>query len=646
MFLCLTALCTLNAQDLVELKQVEVSASRIETALIETGKSVSILSSNEIQQMPVQSVDELLRYIPGVNVNARQSFGVQTDIGIRGSTFSQVLVLIDNVRFNDPLTAHFNNSIPVAIAEIDHIEIVRGPASASYGADAVGGVIHIKTKTYVNESNDNALHSSGNLSFGENKLAITDVGFAGSKDRHKYSASFRTVDSAGEELLNPNFALGNSPDSLFNNFFSVKTFSGAYGYQINNYWSAYARLSYDERDFAAKYFYTRSTFDESTEVTDSWWSQLALKRKGPKHETELNIGYKNTDDLFVFNPLFTPNVHTTQLFNLNITDQFYLNSQAKLAVGLQGQHRRIVSSDRGDHENSALGVYGILNYPLSPRLSSTTSLRLEYDDNFDFEVLPQISLAYATDFGVIRSSLGRSIRAGDFTERFISHLIPDLSPGRNIGNPDLEAESAYTADLGVDYYASPTSLFSATVFYRLANNLIDYGLTNADDITNADNLQAGENYFYAQNVSESNTVGVELYAKKSMELSNYDRLNVQLGYNWLRTTNEDSIVSRYLANHPSHNVSLVVSYDAEKFQISTTNNFINRDLETAEAIGAEVQENYSLTNLKAAYKIKNDQFKIFGQVLNVFDAQVQEILGARLPSRWFSLGIEWNAELR
>ena len=93
-------------------------------------------------------MDELLQYVGGVNINNRGGFGVQSDIGMRGSTFSQVLVLVDNQRINDPLTAHFNNYVPIPLSEVHHIEIVRGSASASFGADAVGGIIHIKTKTY------------------------------------------------------------------------------------------------------------------------------------------------------------------------------------------------------------------------------------------------------------------------------------------------------------------------------------------------------------------------------------------------------------------------------------------------------------------------------------------------------------------
>ena len=84
------------------LDEVLVSASRIQSKKFESGKNITIISQKEITQLPVNSVDELLQYVGGVNINNRGGFGVQSDIGMRGSTFSQVLLLVDNQRINDP----------------------------------------------------------------------------------------------------------------------------------------------------------------------------------------------------------------------------------------------------------------------------------------------------------------------------------------------------------------------------------------------------------------------------------------------------------------------------------------------------------------------------------------------------------------
>ena len=487
---------TLVAQNILELDSVEVSASRIQSSLRETGKSVTVISREDIAVMPVNTVDELLRFIPGVNVNSRNAFGVQADIGMGGSTFSQVLVMVDNQRLNDPLTAHFNNNIPVSLSDIEQVEVIRGPAGASFGPDAVGGVIHIKTKMYAEKSKkEKSIQTQGEIGIGQNNLLIGDLGFRGNVNKWRFSAGIKTAISDGEELPNPNFRQVESADSLFHNYFDIKTYSAAVGYKFNDQWDAFVRLGMDRRDFSAKYFYTRSTFDESTELTESAWTQFVLRRQEGTNKSELNIAYKSTDDLFVFNPLFSPNVHNTQMFNLNLNHVLAINDKGQLAVGTQLGRRTIESTDRGNHGNFSAGFYGVLAYEIFPDFTTVTSLRYEYDDNFGGELLPQFSMAYNKGLVTFRASAGKSIRAGDFTERFISSQIPSLTPGRNIGNPDLEAERAVVIDGGVDAYLPAGIMISGTAFYRMGNNMIDYLLTNSDEITNVDNLKPGRGLF-------------------------------------------------------------------------------------------------------------------------------------------------------
>ena len=109
---------------------------------------------NEFSKLPVHSIDDLLRYVPGIEIQARGPMGAQSDIVLRGGTFQQVLVIVDGIRINDPLTGHFNSYIPIAPSEIDRIEILKGASSAIYGSDAVGGVIHIITKTFASQSKE------------------------------------------------------------------------------------------------------------------------------------------------------------------------------------------------------------------------------------------------------------------------------------------------------------------------------------------------------------------------------------------------------------------------------------------------------------------------------------------------------------
>ena len=137
------------AQDSIPtLSTITLTAHGSAQPVSRTGRSIWIIPGSLLRQLPVYSVDDLLRFIPGVEVQQRGPQGVQGDILIRGGTFQQVLVLIDGVRYNDPLTGHFNAYLPIDPLEIDRIEILKGPASAVWGSEAVGGVIQIFTKTF------------------------------------------------------------------------------------------------------------------------------------------------------------------------------------------------------------------------------------------------------------------------------------------------------------------------------------------------------------------------------------------------------------------------------------------------------------------------------------------------------------------
>lgn len=628
-----------TAQLNITLDSIEVTATKIPNTIFNTGKSITVLDSKVISRLPVVSVDELLRYVAGVNVNARQGFGVQSDIGIRGSTFAQVLFVVDDIRINDPLTAHFNNNIPVALNEIATIEVVRGPAAAAYGADAVGGLIHIKTKTYLAQPNsENSITSNGQFGLGANKYGFSDIALAYSDSKWYASASVKTNIADGEQLVNPNFEAGTSADSLFYNYFNTKTYSAALSYFLNDESKIYARIGYDNRNFSAKYFYTASSYDESTELTNSLWTQVGFNRNSKGHFTNMNIAFKTTNDLFIFNPLFIPNEHTTNQSIANAFHYYQLSNNIKLGGGIQFINKTINSTDRGNHFTNNFALYLNGQSKINNELTANVSLRGEYDTNFGFEILPQFSLAYLLDNIVLRGSVGRSVRAADFTERYVSYLIPDLAENRNIGNPDLEAESSWSYEVGGDYYASNNLKASITAFYRSGNNLIDYVITNADDIANASNLQTGKNYFYPTNLNESNTAGIEIEVQKRWLFNENLSVNGQLNYTFLNTSSDGGEPSKYIANHPTNNINLWLTLQYKQFAFTSLNNLITRDGSFSESLGIALEEQYVLSNFKLSYSF-NQRLQPFLKIHNLFNTQYSDILGAKMPSRWWMLGV-------
>jgi len=205
----LLSIFSANAQS-VSLDSVFVVADRLPAERSQLTSSVTVIDAETIAAMPVNSVDELLRGLPGVNINSRGGFGTQADIGIRGTTFSQVLVLVDGRRINDPLTAHFNNTIPVPLGEIERIEVIRGAGSTAYGADAVGGVIHIHTKTFSEAKSTQGLRVQGDVGLGEFGLIQNDLTAAYGGEKAKISVGMRLNSARGEERDNVNYTEGGS----------------------------------------------------------------------------------------------------------------------------------------------------------------------------------------------------------------------------------------------------------------------------------------------------------------------------------------------------------------------------------------------------------------------------------------------------
>ena len=623
------------------LDEVLVSASRIQSKKYESGKNITVISQKEIAQLPVNSVDELLQYVGGVNINNRGGFGVQSDIGMRGSTFSQVLVLVDNQRINDPLTAHFNNYVPIPLSEVHHIEIVRGSASASFGADAVGGIIHIKTKTYQALFSDQTFSSiNGNVGLGDHNLSLLDAGIQQQKKKFGFSAAVKSTESDGEKLLNPNFASAKLGDSLHRNFFDLKTYTAAVTYRGDKL-KFYARGGSDFREFAAKHFYTTSTYDESIEKVSSYWTQTALIFDQDKSRTELNASYRNGKDSFAFNPAYPSNEHTTQRINATLSQNRKIGS-VDMSFGFQTDWQDIVSTDRGDHQITSNAAFVLAQKKIN-QLHLNGGLRLENSEKIGTQLVPQLNASYKMDKLVLRSSIGRSIRQADFTERFTSYKLKNLSPGRNVGNPDLEAESSYNFDLGADVYLNEKLQFSNTLFFRQSSKLIDYTLTNSIDITNlnTNTLKDSANYLYAQNISEATTWGNEFGLKYTQDIQN-GRIGATLNYTYLNTSTPDSVVSKYIANHPIHNIngSLNIRYAGLGLNIGGA--LITRNAEAVEAINAEIKDQYTILNLKLSYTVKDFPASVYIDVRNALDTRYQEILGSQMPGRWVMGGIRWN----
>ena len=129
----------------LSLSEVQVVAQRAEVQSA-SYRLIHTLSAVEIAELPVRTVSDLLRYVPGLDVRSRGAKGSQADVSMRGGTFDQVLVMINGVNLTDAHTGHYSLNLPIDVSLIERIEILQGTSASLFGLNAFSGAINIITK--------------------------------------------------------------------------------------------------------------------------------------------------------------------------------------------------------------------------------------------------------------------------------------------------------------------------------------------------------------------------------------------------------------------------------------------------------------------------------------------------------------------
>jgi len=608
----------------VLLDTFSVNALQSATNPAELPHNITIISKKDIRNSNANDLGDLLRQYAGIEVQSRGAFGTQNDLSIYGSTYNQTQILINGVKSQDPLTGHFNLNSPVNLNNIEQIEIIKGSTSSLHGANAVGGIINIVTTT-DDESTINA------------KLQIGDFDYIG------MDIGGKTNYSLGSLFINVSTKNTKGQPTLggMSTSFDMKNVNVGADFKL----SAKNKLSllagYDERQFNAQYFYTRSSFDRSVETVRGLFFQ-ATDEVTINEKQDLKLGYslRNGNDEFIFNPLFTINTHNTNSHIIFARHKVQLKNIA-INSGLEHEITNITSNDRGIHTdyNSAAFVNGSFKYK---GIYVSPSLRLDYNPTYKFELLPGINASYTKSNATFWGGVNRSIRKADFTERYISNNIAStLSAGRNLGNPDLQAETAISSEVGLKYQLKTNGLFTATVFNRDSRNLIDYILTNSNFIDN-ENLMNNANYFFTQNIGKVNTQGFELKAHYKWLIDDVT-INTNAGYQFAESTANQAItLSKYLSSHAKHNLNFNSSISYNNLLVGFNGVYKYRDAEAANAINAAVTKDYFVMDANAKYAFFENQMFVTANVYNVFNRPHADILGAKLPNRWFILGVGFN----
>jgi vitamin B12 transporter len=314
-----------------------------------------------IRTMPVKSVNELLTYVSGIDVRQRGPWGAQSDIGIDGGTFDQTLVLINGIKLTDPQTGHNMMNLPLPLDAIERVEILRGPAAAKYGVNALTGAINIVTKQAG--FNGVAAHVYSGSSF--NRDTADDKLYAGYGIQ--VGAHLRGENAQHLLSLSREATSGYRYNTAFQN---SKVF-----YQNNIYLGRESNMQvlggFVHNNFGANGFYAAPADIESKETVQTALAGINFNlHVNPNWVIKPRISYRYNHDDYIFvrqNPSLYRNRHETHIINTEFNNTF-LTSIGDFGLGLEWRREEINSSNLGKWDRSNYGFYGEYSFNKVNRL--------------------------------------------------------------------------------------------------------------------------------------------------------------------------------------------------------------------------------------------------------------------------------------
>lgn len=627
--LCLLAIGLANlvqAQTEIVLQPLSITSNRLLQKTKESGRNITVIKGDAFNHLPNLSFDELLKYVPGIEIQARGPMGAQSDIVIRGGTFQQTLILLDGIKINDPITGHFNSYIPIAPYEIERIEILRGPAAAQYGAEAVGGVIHIISKTFSRSIENKEKQAQLNVATGSYNLLHANAGASYHNNKLQVCVGVLSNNTDGAPLRAGNAFIHNNTISISSSL------------ALNRNWQFAFRSSYDHRDFAAQNFYTPFISDTATEKVRTLWNQLQINYKGKKRYQEFALVHKITDDHYVYNPSTSANDNSSSFTTLQYLNSAITKTKLQNSFGAQALQKSILSNDRGNHQSYEAALFGTIYYNIK-QWHLAGSLRSNWEQSYGVIVLPQINMAYQNKFISYRASIGRAFRNADFTERY-NNYNKVLVKGGSIGNPDLNAEKSWNFEIGTTANVLPNLVLNGTVFYRIQNDVIDWVNTSYTDMPKKDNLISNGSYALAKNIQHVNTRGIEINLQYHKSMNN-QQWNAQAGLTLLHSESDATNPSFYIISHAKLLAQSSMRYQYKKLQCSVQMLYKERNTLNAPAIQATISNNYFVANARLGFQVSK-RLGCYAQCNNVFNMAYSDLLGSQMPGRWISMGINSN----
>ena len=588
------------------------------------GRILTIIDKTEISRSAVQSIDQLLDYVAGVDIRQRGTNTTQADISVRGGSFDQVLVLLNGVNITDPQTGHFNMDIPMNLSDVSRVEILQGSSARVLGPNAFSGAINIVTESNEKHALNAELTGGSFNTFGESVS-----GSLGNDKLHTF-ASVSHKNSAGY-MTNTDFDLSSAFVQSVLKTRNAGKFDLQLAGQMKDFGeNGFYSLKYPNQREANKEFFTALDWS-LTKGNFSYNAQASWKRHYDRYELNHGAvaGYK---------------YHLTDVTGGKLSGS-YKSVIGKTTVGLNVRNEHIFSNSLGLAMSSPDSVVnpfesnfyfkksynrtvysGMIDHSVSVgKWYFSAGIATSYSEDFKSTTYGGFDIAYTiTDDVKVYASANSASRLPTFTDLFFSN------PAQQ-GNPALKPEQSKTIEFGTKINQKAWSL-NADVFYRKGENVIDWVKLNSSSAK-----------YEAMNLSSVNALGADftfdyrftnLFVKRAAFSYSYLNLDkAAVGFD-----------SKYALDYLKHKVTLTVDHSIfKKLSASWGLGYFDRsgNYDANTVIGAAAKLiNYSpYTNLDCRLLWNDKHFDVFGDVNNILNIKYADYGGLTQPGINFNVGV-------
>lgn len=562
-----------DSEEAQSLPPIVVTPARTAQTVDEALSSVTVIDREEIDRQQPKQFTELLDGRAGVNVSSNGPFGKTSSVRLRGADSGHTVMLVDGVRMGSATLGSASWQF-LPPSEIERVEVVRGPRSAIYGADAIGGVVQIFTREgREGPPRLNAFAGAG--SFGTHEFG---AGVAGGTADTRYSLSGSHFHTDGIDVQD---GVGDDDDD---GYYSSSV-SGKVSHRLPNGWELFAnglrsegRSEFDRRDSAGIDQSAHHDFVQQAtrvgargEITDGWFTELSAAHARDEQDTF----YEGELDAR----------HDTKRDQASWLNDLTLTQNITWTAGLDWQEERVSGST--DYEESSRYNQAAFQVLAAQFGRHHFSGSLRYDDNQAFGSHNTGQAAWGYE---INDRLQGRLSYGT---AFNAPTLNDLYwPGA--GNPDLQPEESSTAEVGLRY-AAGSFYWDAALFRSEVDDLIEWAPVNGEWIPD--------------NVDEARMTGLELEG------------GYQQGEWLFRATGtfldtEDKATGRELRRRPNHTVRLDVDRELGAWAFGVT--ALARGRSFNDDANDERLAGYGLVNLRASYAI-DPHWTVRAKLDNAFD---------------------------